>query len=376
MGKTRLALAAAAHEAENPAIDGVYFIELAPVDLLDDPLAGKKQQATNQIATGVAQAIGYQFPQNGREPMQQLLDYLGNRTVLLVLDGFEHLMDGARSVSQILQASPGSKVLITSREPLQLVEEQLLPVMGLAFTREMVAESDAAVQLFRQRACRAQPDFVLHQADMPHLTAICRLVGGMPLALELAAAWVTTLTLPDMAAEIERSLEILTADWRNLPSRQRSVTAVIEASWQRLTAAEQRLLGRLSLFPGGFNQLAAQTISGASLPTLAALISKSLLWRDHLPLTAVYGHARFALHELVRRFAAQQLAGDNSEEAAARQAYTRYYAAFLQARQPFLDGPRPQEALAEIALEYANVRQAVLLPKMYAHICTHSSPAI
>jgi predicted ATPase/DNA-binding SARP family transcriptional activator len=360
MGKTRLALAAAAQEVDNFAIDGVFFVELSPVSSPDDPLAAGGQQIKNQIAGSIARAVGYQFQQNQREPDRQLLDYLQDKALFLILDNFEHLVDGADLVSRILQAAPGVKILITSRETLRLVEEQVFTVPGLTFSAERVSLEDAAVQLFLQRASRARPDFVLHQADMPHLTRICHQVGGMPLALELAASWVTTLSLADIAGEIQRDLAILATDLHNVLPRQRSVTAVLDASWQRLPEPERRLLRRLSLFRGSFDHLAAQSVSGASLPALSALVAKSLLRRYHPPATTEPDHARFTLHELVRRFAAQQLAEDVAEEAAARHAYMVYYIEFLAARQVHLGTPEQHHALAEVFPEYDNVRRAVL----------------
>jgi predicted ATPase/DNA-binding SARP family transcriptional activator len=358
MGKSRLALAAAAREVDNFAFEGIFFVDLAAASH-SDLASGDRRQIRNEIASGIARALDLHFPPDEREPAQQLLDFLRHKAMLLILDSFEHLLAGADLVSRILQAAPDVKILTTSREPLQLIEEQLFPVPGLAFTPEQFNPEEAAAQLFRQRASRVQLDFDLQQSDLPHLAAICRQVDGMPLALELAAAWVTTLSLAEIAAEIQRSLEILTADLRNLPPRQRSVTAVLDASWQRLTPAEQRLLSRLSLFAGSFDRLAAQAVAGASLPALSALATRSLLHRYHRPHFDGQRDSRFTLHELVRRFAAQQLAADPDEEAAARQAYLDYYTAFLKKRQVHLDGPERRPALAEINLEYDNARRAV-----------------
>ncbi len=337
IGKTRLALQAAENQ-RRAFLNGVHFIPLAAV--------GEPDALVFAIADGLRFSFYSQEP-----PPSQLLSYLREKELLLVLDNFEHLLDGAKLVADILQAAPQVKILVTSRERLNLRWEWLLDVRGLPYPPETGAarENDAgAMQLFAQSAARVRPDFSM-AADRANAARICRLVEGMPLAIELAAAGLRSRSSREIAAEIERNLDLLATAMRDAPARHRSVRAAFDSSWQSLTPAERDAFCRLSVFRGGFSYEAAWQITGASRAALDALTAKSLLRQS--------ASGRYGMHNLLRQYAAEALASSpRQRETLSR--HSAYFAAFLRQRENALRGERQKETLAEIGKEIENVRAA------------------
>ncbi len=339
IGKTRLALELA-RRVEPAFADGVAFVNLQPIP------------GPEQLIATIADAVGCRL--TGTAPPQvQLYSHLGDRQLLLVLDNFEHLLEGATMLSDLLVAAPGVRLLVTSREVLNLQEEWSYPLGGLAVPPEagLIAplEQYPAVRLFAERAGRAQPGFSL--AEEPEaVAAICRLVDGMPLALELAAAWASAMRCGQIAAEISRSLTFLVARQRNLPDRHRSVQAVFDSSWQLLDPAAQGLLMSLAIFRGGFSAEAALYVTGASLSHLATLVDKSLVRLDP--------DGRYQIHELLRQYAERQLVARPDEAARARQAHSDYYLAFVIERDEAVSEGRDAVRTAELAAELENIRLA------------------
>ena len=343
IGKTRLAVEVAqrlvdAQPDTGDFPDGVVFVALAAVDSVSGAVAA------------IAAALGYHFQgQDGAQ--QQLLDFLRPRQMLIVLDNVEQLLDGAGLLSALLAAAPGIHLLVTTREALNLQEAWFHPLAGLAFpdqTGELAQPIAAydAVQLFVQSARRARSDFALAE-DEESVVRICRLVGGMPLALELAAAWLHLLPAAKIAHEIERGIDILAARHQNLPERHRSLRAVLEQTWAMLSPAEAAVARRLALFQGGFEQQAAEAVAGATLLALAGLVEKALL--------RATATGRYHMHELLRQFAAEQLAADPAEQSAMRGRHAAYFLAYLTQREPLLMGKEQSHALAEISAEIANI---------------------
>jgi predicted ATPase/DNA-binding NarL/FixJ family response regulator/predicted negative regulator of RcsB-dependent stress response len=318
------------------------FVNLQP---LTDPA---------QLPTALAEALS--FPLTGSDPAErQLLRFLANQERLLVLDNFEHLLPSVDFVVEVLAQASGIKLLVTSRELLNIQEEWLFPLAGLAFPPvASTIDSDtllsySAVQLFVERVRRVRPQFAL-QDEAWAVARICQLVEGMPLALELAATWVKSLTCDEVATEIARGLDFLTTNLRNTPERHRSMVVVFQQSWQQLTSVEQPIFARLSVFRGGFDRAAAEQVAGASLPVLMVLVDKSLLrWERELS-----GHGRYQMHELLRQFAEDQLAGDRTVAAA----HAAYYLHFLHERLPAMLGGRQLAAKDEIHHERSNLRVA------------------
>jgi predicted ATPase/DNA-binding SARP family transcriptional activator len=345
IGKTRLAIQAALQAAGEPKHayrDGIRFVPLAALD------------SPRYIVPTVAEALAFSFNQReGADPKQQLLDYLCEKQMLLVLDNFEHLLEGAGLIGEILSIAPRVKALVTSRERLNLRGEWVLEVQGMRFPEDLPVaslEEYSAVQLVRQRASQVDVGFTPAQADVPHLIRICRLLEGMPLGIELAAAWARTLSCQEIAQEIEKSLDFLDTAMRDLPERHRSLRAVFDQSWQLLADVERDAFRRLSVFRGGFDRDAAEQVAGARLPLLSALVEKSLLRRDP--------SGRYTIHETLRQYAAHKLDEAPQEKEVTQDGHCRYFAAFLQHRVEDLKGARQREALDEIAAELENVRVA------------------
>ena len=226
IGKTRLAMQAAARVADT-FDDGIYFVGLQAVATPD------------LIVPFVAGALGFQFYE-GADPKQQLLGFLHQKHMLLVLDNFEHLLDGANFVSEILSAASHAQALVTSREVLNLREEWLYSVAGMDFpTSDEENISDySAVQLFVERARQVRNDFSL-QCEQSAVARITQIVEGMPLALELAASWLKSLSCQDIVDQISHDLDFLTTTIRNVPVKHRSLRVVFEHSLNMLSGEEQ-----------------------------------------------------------------------------------------------------------------------------------------
>jgi predicted ATPase/DNA-binding SARP family transcriptional activator len=340
VGKTRLALQAAADQRNNFA-DGVYFVNLAPL------------QTADLLAQAMADAVGSE-PGTAQEPAARLLDQLRQKEMLIVLDNFEHLLVGADLLNDVLRAAPETMLLVTSRQRLNLQAEWVFPVEGFAVAPpaeawEAVAESDA-IQFFAQSALRAHPEFALSPDNAGSVAHICHLVGGLPLAIELAASWTRILSCAEIAAEIEANRGFLRSWLRDVPERQRSLWAVFDHSWALLTAEEQGVLRRLAVFQGDFDRAAAEQVAGASLLVLAALSDKSLLQR--------HPSGRYKLHSLLQEYALEKLSGNGGiEETQAR--HFHYYLDLAQTAERALSGPDKVRWLDRLTVENDNLRAAL-----------------
>jgi predicted ATPase/tRNA A-37 threonylcarbamoyl transferase component Bud32 len=344
-GKTRLSLEAAAAQVDN-FVHGVYFVRLASL------------QSVEAMVPTVAEALIFSFYEGG-EPRRQLLDYLGQKSMLLILDNFEHLLDGVDLVTDILETAPEVKVLATSRARLNLQGEHLFSVAGMDFpdweTPAAVAQPEeanrySAVNLFLSSVRRTQPGFEPTADDLADVARICRLVQGMPLGILLAAAWVEMLSPAEIAIEIGHSLDFLETDLHDVPARQRSMRAVCDHSWRLLTENEREAFQALSVFRGGFTRQAAQQVTNASLRVLMGLVNKSLL--HHM------AKGRYEIHELLRQFAAEKLNESPAASKAARDRHSAYYYAALQQWEAELKGSQQQATLAEMDVEIENARVA------------------
>jgi predicted ATPase len=320
--------------------DGVWFISLASVS----------------GAEFIATAIGNTLPMNlygPDEPKVQLLNYLQEKTLLLVLDNMEHLPEGGDLLAELLREAPSVRLLITSRERLNLHGEWTFEIGGLSLpSSEGVEgwESYSAVALFLQAARRIQTNFKLPKEEWAALVQICRLMEGMPLGIELAAAWVHLLSCGEIAREIERNLDFLTVTARDIPERHRSLRAAFDHSWNLLPADERRVLRRLSVFRGGFKREAAEQVARANLPLLSALVDKSLLRRTEV--------GRYDLHELVRQYAASHFQEVPQEQGSTHDNHCSYYARFLWERDERLRSSAQTATVAELKADLDNIRLA------------------
>jgi predicted ATPase/DNA-binding SARP family transcriptional activator len=337
IGKTRLAMAVAERQLGRFP-DGVFFVDMVPLI------------TPEEIPPTIASAIGCEFSPTADSLEQQLADYLRPQEMLLVLDGFERLLaSGAALVDLILSAAPGVKILATSREAFNLGWEWRYDVEGLIFPDSPAtpgAESYDAIRLFAERARQARHDFSLAD-NLSGVVSISQLVEGMPLGIELAAAWLRVMSCDAIRTKLI-DLETLR---RDMPERHRSLRGLFEHAWGQLSMRERDLLMKLTIFRGGFTWDAAETVADALPPVLAALVNKSLLRADHFT-------GRYTCHRLIHQFAAEKLA-EHPEEV--EQAHTRqcaYFADFLDHHTPQLQSPDAPPAMDRIEAEIDNIREA------------------
>ncbi len=337
VGKTRLAYQAATGKARDFA-SGVCAI----------PLAGLA--APDYVLPTIAEHLTLPWD-GGVDQKTQVLDYLREKHLLLVVDNCEHVLDGMGLLAEILATAANVKILATSRERLNLQREWLFPVQGLAFPRnenEPGAEAYSAVQLFMQSARRGGPGF--HLDDIAAVTRVCQLVEGLPLALELAASWAHQMPCARIAAHIERDLDFLSTNLRDVPERHRSAGALFEHSWRLLSSEEQAVLRKLSVFRGGFDVDAATYIAGAALRMLSRLSEKSLV--------RATSSGRYDLHELLRQFAEEKLR-EADEFATARDKHLDYFVTWAERANVGLRGGEQMQWFGHIETEHANLRAAL-----------------
>ena len=306
----------------------------------------------------------------GREdPLDQVIAALRSRQALLVLDNFEQLAGGAPALERLLAACPKVKVVVTSRARLALAGEWLFPLDGMPWPEDedldRIEAFDAA-SLFIRAARRVQPDFSPAE-EAAAIVDICRQVEGLPLALELAAAWTRVLSCAAIAAELRQGMELLQAVDPARHGRHASIEVVFDQSWRLLSDLEREVLARLAALHGSFTPEAARAVGRAPLPVLASLADKSLLRRDG---------ARLRLHPLVQQLAAARL-GEGHERASALAAHAAYFHNLLAGLASACEvGERG--ALQTIDLEFENCRQAwqFSIAQGQAAALSRSAPAL
>jgi transcriptional regulator with XRE-family HTH domain/tetratricopeptide (TPR) repeat protein len=339
IGKTRMAIEAAYFE-QNNFPDGVIFVTLAAL------------KSPTFIVSAILDALGLNLA-GPQDPLLQLLNALRDKKLLLVLDNVEHLLDGVGLFTEMLQNSPLLKLMVTSRERLNLHGEWVFEIQGLPVPPDDKAtqvEQYSSVALFNQRAKQVKADFNPTPAEQAWAVHICRIVEGMPLAIELAAAWVGMLTCQEISQEIEANLDILQTNMRDIPLRHQSMKATFDHSWNRLNAEEQAVFEKLSVFQGGFTRHAAERVAEASLPILSALIAKSLIYRK--------SDTHYDMHQLIQQYAAHKLQQDARIHTQTREQHRQYFMDFLFNLHPDLRGPNMQAALKTIRSDLDNVREA------------------
>ncbi|GAB4577734.1 MAG: BTAD domain-containing putative transcriptional regulator [Anaerolineales bacterium] len=347
VGKTHLALAAAREINREGAlnfINGVVFIPLADVSNPAD------------LLPAIAHRLDIALPAQG-DPTRTLTGYLRNKEILLILDNFEHLTQRAALLTQLLREAPFLKILVTSREPLQLSIEWRLNLEGLSFPSEDNAPLHDftgfdAVQLFLQTTRQVSPGYEWTPADAPAILQLCRLVAGMPLALKLAAARMRVASIQRIVVEVQHNLDILATQMRDLPPRQRSVRASFAYTWDLMNAQERAVNAALSVFRGGFTAQAARQIANADHLTLDGLIECGVVL-----INQAAEETRYTLHTLARQFGEEKLIENNLKENLQAR-HSAFYLSFLRVRADRLVGKAQQTALAEIGEEIENIRAA------------------
>lgn len=330
IGKTRLALEVA-RRAETRVQDGVVYVSLGSLATAD------------LFLPALADAFGIV---GGRreEPLIELTDYLRGKRLLLVLDNFEHMTAAAGLLERVLESAPGVQVLVTSRERLYLAGETLVPLEGLP-TDET---EGGAVELFLTAAQRLDRKVGRDPASLMHVQRICELLDGLPLALELAAAWVRVLSCAEIVAELEQSLDLLSNMVPTLSERQRGLRATFDGSWRLLTTDAKASLAALSVFRTPVERAAAAAVAHADITVLGSLLDKSFLTRTD---------DAFAMADVVRQYAAERLHEDETVENEVRARHVDYYATLIETHVTALTRSRP-DAIQRVARDLDDVRAA------------------
>ncbi|MEX2502167.1 MAG: BTAD domain-containing putative transcriptional regulator, partial [Trueperaceae bacterium] len=333
-GKTRLAIEAA-RRVEDAFAGGSAFVRLAAV------------RRAETFAQHVADALAVRYEGDG---LHDLARALGERPTLLVLDEFEGVLAAAPILVRLLQAAPGTRALVTSREALVVGGERIVDVAGLRLppqhASEEAAQASDAVRLFVHRASRVSATFAPTRATLETVTDLCRRLDGMPLAIELAAAWTRSVPVEAIAEELDVHPETLLASReRDVPDRHRSLWTVFDATWRTLEPQVRAVGVRLAAFPASFPYQAAREVAGAELPQLLTLLDRSLVRRGQ--------DGRYRMHALVRRY----LAGHGDDDAG-RNAHARWYADRLATLGPDLRGDDPIGALRRFDEDRADLEAA------------------
>jgi predicted ATPase/class 3 adenylate cyclase len=353
-GKTRLALQAAA-ELLGEAGDGVWFVELAPLT------------EAEQVPAAVAAVLGLADHGGQQVSLDLLTDALREQESLILLDNCEHVIDAAaKFCAQVVRDCPRLRVLATSREPLGIDGEHVYRVPSLSLPPgevdavDDVAASDA-VRLFVDRARAHDSAFVLDDPAAPLVALVCRRLDGIPLALELAAARLSSMSLQQVSDRLDQRFRLLTGGSRNAMPRQQTLQAAVDWSFGLLSRPERATLTRLSVFAGGFELAAAEAICGIDafdvLDLVGSLVDKSLVVADRTPESV-----RYRLLETIRQYCAQELlrAGGEAEVMQARDRHADFYLRLAEAAAPALTGRGQGEWLRRLDLEWDNLRAAFI----------------
>jgi predicted ATPase/DNA-binding SARP family transcriptional activator len=343
VGKTRLALNAA-RRALGLFPDGVFFVPLEGV------------ASPDFLIPAIAESLQFRFDHlvHQSDSGNQLNDFLSNRSVLLIFDGYEHLIEGNALLSEMLQSTANLKLLITSRQKLIIQGEWVHQVTGLPAPDKSGSVEQGRVNsldLFIERARQANSSLTLTEEELNSALQICQLVEGFPLGIELAAAWTAVLSCAEIAEEIEKSYDFLTSPMQDISERHRSLRATFNYSWQMLSKDQQELLAKLSVFRSGFTRQTAGRIADADLINLTTFLNKSLLQR----LTT----GRINMHRSICHFTEEKLkeSPDIWKEINAK--HSSYFIEFLQERECDLDDEKMVAVREEVRQEIENLRAAL-----------------
>jgi len=337
IGKSRLAYELA-RELADRFHHGVYFVPLNPI------------RSPALIVLAISNAMGFTFIGN-EDTNKQLIRYLRGKEMLLILDDFDELIEGSDIILDLLDGVPELRLIVTSRERLNIRSERVYELGGLPIpgkTDENIVHNDS-IELFVEHAVRVHPGFSLED-EFSGIVSICTLLEGMPLGIEISASWSRVLTCKEIAKEIEENLDFLESNEGDIPERHRGIRATFDRSWDLLAASDRKGLARLSVFSGGFRREAAKEIADVGLDMLVNFVDKSLLRRD--------AFGRFQVHELIRQYLKRKLSADSNEHTSLLKRHSNFFGKFLSDRTDILWGEKQREAMDEIEVELPNIRLA------------------
>jgi predicted ATPase/DNA-binding SARP family transcriptional activator len=343
VGKTRLALNVA-RKVLNLFADGVFFITLERVPSPDF------------LIPAIAESLQFDFDRVALhwESRSQLITYLSSRSILLILDGYEHLTEGSDFLSELLQQAARLKLLVTSRHKLNIQGEWAQQVSGLPVPdnwENAESEFGSSLDLFIERARQANPTLNLSGEELNAALQICQLVEGFPLGIELATSWTALLSCAEIAEEISKSFSFLTSQMLDVSEKHSSLEATFNYSWQMLEKDEREVLARLSVFRGGFTHQAAKGIAGATWMNLTSLLNKSLVHRT--------SDGRIDLHKMILHFTEEKLKENPEVAKEVYDKHSRYYIELLREREVDLNSENMTVTREEIRPEIENFRAAV-----------------
>ena len=358
MGKTRIGRAVVRKLASADwryFLHGTWFVSLAPINIEQNPQA---------LIYAIARACNIPLSGGKESPETQLFNWFAERESLLVLDNFEHIISEAGWVDDLLQQAPKLRVLVTSRQRLNVADEHIYPIYGFSQSvfnpdsspREML---DDGSRLFLLTSRKLQPRFRPDTADLENIRRICALVNGMPLGIELAASWTRMLTCEAIVAEIEKNIDFLESNLKRLPDRHRSMRAVFAYSWDLLEKDEQMALMNLSLIRGQFSLETAQEVGQTSIETITSLVDKSLVqaFFGSDSEDTVSGRS-YSLHEITRHYAHEILALDANNWQNAQERHQNWFISLLNNHFPEMYGPGQFRAIESIYFAYNDILNA------------------
>ena len=350
-GKTRLALDLAT-QLRGTFSGGVTFVDLTPL------------RDAQFVLPTIASLLGVR-ERFGQPLLDTLSRFLAEQQLLLLLDNFEQVLEAAPNIAALLAACPRLSVLATSRAALRVRGEREVPLLPLPlpvedqFPAVGALAQVPAVALFVERAQAADPSFTLREENATTVAAICRRLDGLPLAIELAAAWIDVLPPAALLGRLEQRLLLLSGGRRDLPARQRALRDAIDWSYALLTPEAQSLFRRLAVFVGGFTVKAAEAVGECDsirvLQGLAELVNQSLVQR----VEGSEGEPRFGMLETIREFGLAEVVS-SGEEPRVQASHAAYFLALAEAMELELRGGNQVAAVARLDLEQGNLRQALV----------------
>lgn len=339
----------------SPYKDGIWFVDLNTVGPTTNAA-----DASDAIAVAISDALQVTFPRQ-EQIGQQLQLYLHNKTMLLILDSFEHLYAGRLFLVDLLQGAPGLQILVTSRRRLELAAEYLFEIAGLTIPAQLPLSSTngsltvaqllehSAIRLFCTCAQRIGHDFQLTAGNADAVVEICQLLGGSPLAIELAVTQLSVYNVQTLATRLRADLQMLTSTRADLPPRQQNMATVLAVTWQLLAPEEAEVLAQAALLNTSFTLEALQVVTGATRSQIRQIVHLALLHYDN---TA----DQFTWHPLVRQYAATQLALAPARKATAAERHAEYYLSWLQQQERTLFATINQ--MAQIQRHWENISAA------------------